>query len=133
MIKLVLVRHGQSMWNLENKFTGWTDVELSPKGIAEAKGAGKVLKEKGFSFDLAFTSVLKRAEDTLRYILKEMNEAVIELEAAESMFNFVNDPNLIDAAIYREEAAKKKVDYILSIAKQKYSNEENEIKDEMEI
>ena len=49
------------------------------------------------------------------------------------MFNFVNDPNLIDAAIYREEAAKKKVDYILSIAKQKYSNEENEIKDEMEI
>ena len=74
MIKLVLVRHGQSMWNLENKFTGWTDVELSPKGIAEAKEAGKVLKEKGFSFDLAFTSVLKRAEDTLRYILKEMNE-----------------------------------------------------------
>lgn len=51
MIKLVLVRHGQSMWNLENKFTGWTDVELSPKGIAEAKEAGKVLKEKGFSFD----------------------------------------------------------------------------------
>lgn len=80
MIKLVLVRHGQSMWNLENKFTGWTDVELSPKGIAEAKGAGKVLKEKGFSFDLAFTSVLKRAEDTLRYILKEMNEENIEIK-----------------------------------------------------
>jgi 2,3-bisphosphoglycerate-dependent phosphoglycerate mutase len=80
MIKLVLVRHGQSMWNLENKFTGWTDVELSPKGIAEAKEAGKVLKEKGFSFDLAFTSVLKRAEDTLRYILKEMNEENIEIK-----------------------------------------------------
>lgn len=80
MIKLVLVRHGQSMWNLENKFTGWTDVELSPKGIAEAKGAGKVLKEKGFSFDLAFISVLKRAEDTLRYILKEMNEENIEIK-----------------------------------------------------
>lgn len=80
MIKLVLVRHGQSMWNLENKFTGWTDVELSPKGIAEAKGAGKVLKEKGFLFDLAFTSVLKRAEDTLRYILKEMNEENIEIK-----------------------------------------------------
>lgn len=80
MIKLVLVRHGQSMWNLENKFTGWTDVELSPKGIAEAKGAGKVLNEKGFSFDLAFTSVLKRAEDTLRYILKEMNEENIEIK-----------------------------------------------------
>lgn len=80
MVKLVLVRHGQSMWNLENKFTGWTDVELSPKGIAEAKEAGKVLKEKGFSFDLAFTSVLKRAEDTLRYILKEMNEENIEIK-----------------------------------------------------
>lgn len=80
MIKLVLVRYGQSMWNLENKFTGWTDVELSPKGIAEAKEAGKVLKEKGFSFDLAFTSVLKRAEDTLRYILKEMNEENIEIK-----------------------------------------------------
>ena len=80
MIKLVLVRHGQSMWNLENKFTGWTDVELSPKGIAEAKEAGKVLKEMGFSFDLAFTSVLKRAEDALRYILKEMNEENIEIK-----------------------------------------------------
>lgn len=80
MIKLVLVRHGQSMWNLENKFTGWTDVELSPKGIAEAKEAGKVLKEKGFSFDLAFTSVLKRAEDTLGYILKEINEENIEIK-----------------------------------------------------
>ena len=55
MIKLVLVRHGQSMWNLENKFTGWTDVELSEQGIQEAKEAGKILKEKGFRFDLAFT------------------------------------------------------------------------------
>ena len=50
MIKLVLVRHGQSMWNLENKFTGWTDVELSEKGVEEAKEAGKVLKEQGFHF-----------------------------------------------------------------------------------
>lgn len=53
MIKLVLVRHGQSVWNLENKFTGWTDVELSKQGILEAKEAGKILKEKGFCFDLA--------------------------------------------------------------------------------
>ena len=74
MIKLVLVRHGQSVWNLENKFTGWTDVELSKQGILEAKEAGKILKEKGFRFDLAFTSVLKRAEDTLGYILKEWYE-----------------------------------------------------------
>ena len=80
MIKLVLVRHGQSMWNLENKFTGWTDVELSEKGIEEAKEAGKVLKEQGFHFDLAFTSVLKRAENTLDYILKEMGEENIEIK-----------------------------------------------------
>ncbi len=73
MIKLVLVRHGESIWNLENKFTGWTDVELSEKGIQEAIAAGKVLKEKGYTFDIAYTSVLKRANDTLNYILKEMN------------------------------------------------------------
>lgn len=80
MIKLVLVRHGQSVWNLENKFTGWTDVELSEKGIEEAKEAGRILKEKGFEFDLAFTSVLKRAEDTLEYILQEMGEENIEIK-----------------------------------------------------
>lgn len=79
MLKLILVRHGQSVWNLENKFTGWTDVGLSSKGIEEAKEAGMVLKEKGFNFDLAYTSVLKRAEDTLDYILKEMNIEDIEI------------------------------------------------------
>ena len=79
MIKLVLVRHGQSMWNLENRFTGWTDVPLSENGIKEAKEAGIVLKEKGYTFDLAFTSVLKRAEDTLSYILEEMNLNNIEI------------------------------------------------------
>lgn len=79
MIKFVLVRHGQSIWNLENRFTGWTDVPLSEKGIKEAKEAGMVLKEKGFTFDLAFTSVLKRAEDTLDYILKEMDLSEIEI------------------------------------------------------
>ena len=79
MIKLVLVRHGQSIWNLENRFTGWTDVPLSDQGIKEAQEAGMVLKEKGFTFDLAFTSVLKRAEDTLDYILKEMNLSNIEI------------------------------------------------------
>ena len=73
MIKLVLVRHGQSIWNLENRFTGWTDVPLSEQGVKEAKEAGMILKKQGFTFDLAFTSVLKRAEDTLDYILKEMN------------------------------------------------------------
>ena len=80
MIKLVLVRHGQSIWNLENKFTGWTDVELSVNGIKEAKEAGKVLKEKGFTFDIAYTSVLKRANDTLKYILEELKEENINIK-----------------------------------------------------
>lgn len=74
MIKLVLVRHGQSTWNLENKFTGWTDVGLSEKGILEAEEAGKILKKNGFHFDLAYTSVLRRAIDTLNIILREMVE-----------------------------------------------------------
>lgn len=80
MLKLVLVRHGQSEWNLENKFTGWTDVNLSEKGIEEAKEAGQALKEKGFHFDVAYTSVLKRAENTLDYILEEMGEKDIEIK-----------------------------------------------------
>lgn len=80
MIKLVLVRHGQSMWNLENKFTGWTDVELSEQGIQEAKEAGKVLKENGFNFDIAYTSVLKRANETLNYILEELNQKDIPVK-----------------------------------------------------
>ena len=80
MIKLVLLRHGQSMWNLENRFTGWTDVELSEQGIKEAKEAGKVLKEKGFKFDVAYTSVLKRANDTLKYILEELGEENIPVK-----------------------------------------------------
>lgn len=73
-MKLVLVRHGQSVWNLENKFTGWTDVELSNNGIKEAKEAGKLLKENNFTFDVAYTSVLKRANETLNIILKELGE-----------------------------------------------------------
>lgn len=80
MIKLVLVRHGQSIWNLENKFTGWTDVGLSDNGINEAIEAGKVLKEKGYTFDIAYTSYLKRAVDTLSYILKELDEENIEIK-----------------------------------------------------
>src|SRR5512136_166934 len=70
--KLVLLRHGQSTWNLENRFTGWTDVGLTPQGEAEAHSAGKLLKEAGFTFDLAYTSVLKRAIKTLWIALEEM-------------------------------------------------------------
>ena len=80
MIKLVLVRHGQSEWNLENRFTGWTDVELTEQGMKEAKEAGIALREQGFHFDLAYTSVLKRAEHTLDLILKEMREENIEIK-----------------------------------------------------
>ena len=77
MNKLVLVRHGESVWNKENKFTGWTDVELSDKGIKEAIDAGKKLKEDNYNFDIVYTSVLKRSIDTANLILKEMNDNVI--------------------------------------------------------
>jgi len=73
MYKIVLLRHGESLWNKENRFTGWTDVDLTDKGIREAHNAGKLLKEKGFVFDLAFTSVLKRAIRTLWIVLDEMD------------------------------------------------------------
>jgi 2,3-bisphosphoglycerate-dependent phosphoglycerate mutase len=73
MYKLVLVRHGQSTWNLENRFTGWTDVGLTGQGKAEALSAGKLLKEGGYVFDVAYTSVLRRAIQTLWTILTEMN------------------------------------------------------------
>jgi len=72
MYKIVMIRHGESLWNKENRFTGWTDVDLSPKGIEEAKKAGELLVAEGFSFDIAFTSVLTRAIRTLDLILDEM-------------------------------------------------------------
>jgi 2,3-bisphosphoglycerate-dependent phosphoglycerate mutase len=73
MTKLVLLRHGESQWNLENRFTGWTDVDLTPKGVQEAKEAARLLTEGGFGFDLAFTSVLKRAIRTLWIALDDMD------------------------------------------------------------
>ncbi len=73
MVKLVLVRHGQSTWNLENRFTGWTDVDLSEQGIREAHEAARVLMQEGYTFDLAFTSVLKRAIRTLWILLDDMD------------------------------------------------------------
>ena len=76
-MKLVLIRHGESAWNLENRFTGWKDVDLSPKGVEEAKAAGKSLKEMGLVFDVAYTSYLKRAIKTLNIVLEEMDELYI--------------------------------------------------------
>ena len=83
MVKLVLVRHGESVWNKKNLFTGWTDVDLSIKGIHEAQEAGRLLKSKEMDFQIAFTSVLKRAVHTLEYILKETNESVPVVKAYE--------------------------------------------------
>ena len=71
MYKIVLLRHGESVWNQENRFTGWTDVGLTEKGLAEAKAAGQLLKKEGFDFDIAFTSVLQRAIKTLWTVLEE--------------------------------------------------------------
>ena len=76
-MKLVLIRHGESAWNLENRFTGWKDVDLSPKGVEEAKSAGKALKEMNLVFDVAYTSYLKRAIKTLNIVLEEMDELYI--------------------------------------------------------
>ncbi len=73
MYKIVLLRHGESDWNKENRFTGWTDVDLSEKGVAEAAAGGKLMKEAGFEFDLAYTSVLKRAIRTLNLALEQMD------------------------------------------------------------
>jgi 2,3-bisphosphoglycerate-dependent phosphoglycerate mutase len=75
---LVLVRHGQSDWNLKNLFTGWKDVDLSPLGIEEARSAGKKLKEAGFSFDVAYTSALIRAQNTLKLMLEELGQTGLE-------------------------------------------------------
>src|SRR5210317_1708033 len=73
MYQLVLIRHGESTWNLENRFTGWTDVPLTDTGIAQAKAAGHLLREEGFDFDIAYTSVLKRATHTLWHCLDSMD------------------------------------------------------------
>ena len=73
MIKLVLIRHGESLWNKENRFTGWTDVDLSENGLIEAREAGQILRDNGYTFDIAYTSVLKRAIRTLWITLHEMD------------------------------------------------------------
>jgi 2,3-bisphosphoglycerate-dependent phosphoglycerate mutase len=86
MHKLVLIRHGESTWNLENRFTGWTDVDLTPTGIEQAKAAGRLLRAEGWDFDVCHTSVLKRAIHTLWHCLDEMDRSwlpVVQVVAAE--------------------------------------------------
>jgi 2,3-bisphosphoglycerate-dependent phosphoglycerate mutase len=80
MQKLVLIRHGESVWNLENRFTGWTDVDLSENGYAQAKKAGEILKRNGYNFDAAYTSVLKRAIKTLHIVLEELDHLWIPVQ-----------------------------------------------------
>ena len=80
MYKLVLVRHGQSQWNLDNRFTGWVDVPLTEQGVSEAKEAGKMLKEHGYEFDIAYTSVLKRAIQTCNWMLEELDQLYLPVE-----------------------------------------------------
>lgn len=77
MHTLVLIRHGQSIWNLENRFTGWTDVRLSEKGVEEARAAGRLLKERGYAFDMAYVSLLSRAIQTLYLVLEELDQLYI--------------------------------------------------------
>ena len=78
-MKLVLLRHGESKWNLENKFTGWKDVELTEKGEKEAKNAGELIKNEKFNVDIVYTSVLKRAINTMKICLDNMDECEPEI------------------------------------------------------
>ena len=102
MNKLVLLRHGESLWNRENRFTGWTDVDLTATGIEEARDAGRILKEKGFVFDIAFTSVLKRAIRTLWIVMAEMDQMWLPVKNSwrlnERMYGSLQGLNKTDTA-----------------------------------
>ena len=103
-MQLVLLRHGESDWNLQNRFTGWTDVDLSAKGEREAHEGGKLLRDEGFVFDLAYTSVLKRAIRTLNIVLDEMDLAWIPVEKTWRL----NERHYGDLqGLNKEETAKK--------------------------
>jgi 2,3-bisphosphoglycerate-dependent phosphoglycerate mutase len=101
---LVLVRHGQSEWNLKNLFTGWKDVDLTDKGVAEAHAAGQRLKARGFRFSCAYTSALKRAQNTLRIILEELGQAGIP----ETRDQALNERDYGDLVGLNKDDARKK-------------------------
>jgi 2,3-bisphosphoglycerate-dependent phosphoglycerate mutase len=101
---LVLIRHGQSEWNLKNLFTGWKDVDLTAQGVAEAKKAGEKLKARGIKFDVAFTSVLKRAQKTLDLVLAEMGENKIPIFRDQAL----NERDYGDLVGLNKDDARKK-------------------------
>ncbi|HWV43762.1 2,3-bisphosphoglycerate-dependent phosphoglycerate mutase [Pseudorhodoplanes sp.] len=101
---LVLVRHGQSEWNLKNLFTGWRDVDLTEQGVAEAKEAGRKLKAQGITFDVAFTSALKRAQRTLDIILAEMGQSGIPIVRDQAL----NERDYGDLSGLNKDDARKK-------------------------
>jgi 2,3-bisphosphoglycerate-dependent phosphoglycerate mutase len=101
---LVLVRHGQSEWNLKNLFTGWKDVDLTAQGVAEAKNAGEKLKARGIKFDVAFTSVLQRAQKTLDLVLAEMGERKIPIFKDQAL----NERDYGDLVGLNKDEARKK-------------------------
>lgn len=104
MAYLVLVRHGQSQWNLENRFTGWVDVPLTPAGEEEARQAGRRLKERNFRFDAAFTSALQRAQRTLEILLEELGQKNIPVEKNQAL----NERHYGDLqGLNKEETAEK--------------------------
>src|ERR1700739_3960265 len=112
MQKLVLIRHGESVWNMENRFTGWTDVDLSENGFQQAKNAGQLLKRRGYAFDISFTSVLKRAIKTLDIVLEEIDQLWLPVEKSwrlnERFYGALQGLNKAEtAAKYGEEQVHK--------------------------
>ena len=101
---LVLVRHGQSEWNLKNLFTGWRDVDLTEQGVAEAKDAGRKLKAQGLKFDIAFTSALKRAQRTLDLVLAELGQTGLPTEKDQAL----NERDYGDLSGLNKDDARKK-------------------------
>lgn len=110
MNKLILIRHGQSEWNVLNKFTGWADVDLTEHGVQEAIVAGKLLASMDFKFDIAYTSLLQRANKTLDYILKELNQEDIEIHKDKALNErHYGDLQGLDKAKTAEEYGKEQV------------------------
>jgi 2,3-bisphosphoglycerate-dependent phosphoglycerate mutase len=117
MATLVLVRHGESQWNLENRFTGWVDVPLSPKGIEEARQAGRKLKKEGIRFDVAYTSDLKRAQHTLALILEELDRKDLPVQKDQAL----NERHYGDLqGLNKQETAQKFGDEQVKIWRRSY-------------